>query len=190
MAAAALALELFRRHRRDRRREECDRQALELLFRLSARRELTESVVASRMEEFGCFRRLAQRFERSSRLALPDFGWRSRAAATAIRAALETGDTSVLTAALEQVSRQEEVRVECSSALASQKYTLVASIAVASAVLGVSASISGTSHLYYVVAQSVLSAAWLHFLGDDPYASLSLSLPLSLAGYFLALHFV
>jgi len=187
---AVLVLELWRRYRDSTRREKNDREVLELMFRLSARGSLTEETVSEEMGDFSCLARFAGSFKKTGRLTLPNFGWRSLIAAMAIRTALETGDSSVLTKALEQISRREEAMVEAGSMLASQKYTLVASIAVSSAILGVASSISGQSYLYYVIAQSLLSALWLKFLGGNFYESLSLSVPLSLAGHFLAARFV
>jgi hypothetical protein len=186
IAGAGLALEVARRYRRHQRREECDRSAVELLFRLGASGELTEAVVAREMAELPSFGRSAATYGRTSRLSLPRFGWRSEVAAGAIRAALQTGDPSVVTRALEQVSRREEAMTEAQSVLASQKYTLVASIAVSSAIMGVASSISGQNYLWFVALQSLLSAVWLAFLGNGPYESLSLSVLLSLASYFLS----
>ena len=88
------------------------------------------------------------------------------------------------------MSRKEDSVLEARSTLASQKYTLVASIGVASAIMGIASSISGQNYFYYVFAQSLLSGLWLKFLGGDIYESLSLSVPLSITGYFLALGFV
>ncbi len=187
---AILALELWKRYRDSTRRERNDHEVLEFMFRLSTRKPLTEAVVSEELERFPCLTRFARGFRKTGKLALPNFGWRSLVAAMAIRSALETGDSSVLTKALEQISQREEAMVEAGSMLASQKYTLVASIAISSAILGVASSISGQNYLYYVVAQSLLSALWLKFFGGNFYESLSLSVPLSLTGYFLAARLV
>ena len=190
IAAAALAVELNRRYRRSKIREGCDKQALELLFHLGAHKQLTENIVSEELQEFPCFERFSHIFERTSRLSLPNFGWRSFVVAAAIRSTLETGNVSIITKALEQISRREEAVIEAKSMMTSQKYTLIASIAIASAILGVASSISGQSYVYYVLAQSFVSAIWLKFIGGNFYESLSLSVPLSLVGYFFALRFV
>jgi hypothetical protein len=190
VASAVLLFELFRSYKVSRCRENCDKMAVELLFRLSAHNELTEAAVAEEMRAFPCFESHSGAFDTTGKLKLPEFGWRSFSVSSAISSSLETGNMQILTKALEQLSRKEDLVLEAKSTLASQKYTLIASIAVASAVMGIAASISGQDFIYYVLVQSFLSGIWLKFLGGDFYESLSLSVPLSLTGYFLSLGFV
>lgn len=187
---AALAIEILKRYLFSRKMERSDRNAHELLFRLVSYKSLTEQDVASEMECFPCFQRFSQAFRKTARLELPDFGWRSKVAATAIKSALEAGNAKILPEALKLVSSRESSINEVSSLLAAQKYTLIFSLGVASAILGITASMSGANYLYHVFAQSLISATWLKFLGNNFYESFSLTLPISLAGYLMAFSFL
>lgn len=190
LALFALVFEVFARYRKSKSLESCDKQSLELLFHLGAVKNITEQTVAQEMKGFPCFQKFTDVFERTSKLNLPNFRWRSLIVNNAIQSALDTGNTSIITKALEQVSNRENAIVESQSMVAAQKYTLIASIAVSSSILGVASSISGQNYFYYVIAQSILSAIWLKFIGNNLYESLSISIPLSVVGYLSAIKFV
>lgn len=186
----ALLLEMLKRYKGFRFMETCDKQSQELLFRLVSYKSLNENIIAEEMDEFSCFQKFSEMFTKTSKLEFPKFGWKSATAAMAVKSALDTGNNKVITNALKLISSKEKSLNETKSLLAAQKYTLIASIGVSSAILGIAALMSGQTYLYYVVAQAMLSAIWLKFLGSNLYESLSLSIPISLVGYFLALRFV
>jgi hypothetical protein len=173
-----------------RKKSEWDKKSVELLFRLGSLTDLNEGRIADEMKNFECFRIFSEKFRKTSKLEFPKFGWRSSVVGTALKSALETGNVKILSKALEQISIQEQAISEASSALSSQKYTLLASIAISSGILGLISSVSGTSYLYYVLAQSLISAFWINSFENSIYESILFSLPLSLSGYFLALRFV
>lgn len=188
--AVAMMVVVARAALASRRKSEWDKKSVELLFRLGSITDLNEDRIADEMKTFDCFRIFSDKFRKTSKLEFPKFGWRSNVVGTALRSALETGNVKILPKALEQISLQEQAISEASSALSSQKYTLLASIAISSGILGLISSVSGTSYLYYVLIQSLISAFWINSFENSIYESILFSLPLSLSGYFLALRFV
>ena len=190
LVAGALLLEVLKRYNNFRLNEICDKQAQELLFRLVSYKSLNENIIAEEMDGFSCFQKFSEIFSKTSKLEFPNFGWKTATAAMAVKSALNTGNNKVVTNALKLISSREKSLNETKALLAAQKYTLIASIGVSSTILGIAALMSGQTYLYYVMAQATISAIWLKFLGGNLYESVSLSIPLSLAGYFMALRFV
>lgn len=186
----AVLLEVASKGFKERKRKACDRASMELLFKLGARESLTEKIVAEEMASLNCFKTYSTAFFRTSRLEFPNFGWRTFTAANAIKSALKTGDRSIVTRSLKMLSRREDAIKESQSLLMMQKYTLLASVIISSAVLGIASSVSGTTYTYYVVSQAFISSFWLMFLGGDFYESASLSIPLSLVSYLVAKSFL
>ncbi len=184
LSLAALAVVGFSRYRRSRLKEEGDRRYIDLLFALSSYGRLTERRVVAEMESAG-FHRAAATYSRTGKLHLPEFGWRSRLARLAILTSLEAGSSLVLKA-IEQITRQEEAQLEAAAALSEQRYSLIASLAIVSAIMG----LVSPGFLPYVLAQSLLGAFWLSFTGTDLYGALALMVPLSLSSYLLALHYL
>lgn len=186
----ALIFVIFQRWKISKKRIKSDEMSVELLFSLGSLKNMTEVSVANEMKKFNCFEEYVIKFEKTSKLDFPNFGWKSSTVAMAIRSALKTGNQKILSKALQQISARQQSLSETQSIMTSQKYTLIASMAVASAILGLTSSISGQNYLYYVIIQSLISSLWVTFLGNNFYEALSLSLPLCLSAYFLSLRFV
>lgn len=163
--------------------------SLELLYLLSSEKHINEKIIAKLMRVVGLVK-WANMYEHKGKLVLPIFGWRSKTSTLAIKSYLDTSNPEILTDALFQISKQEEYALETSSLLSSQKYTLMASLVVASAVLGVVSSMTGENYLWYVVSQAVVSGIWLGFFENKFYESLSFSIPSSILAYLLSLRLV
>lgn len=189
LMAIALVLEFWKRYRKNQQKNKIDGLSLELLFSLSSKKDLTEKAVASEMRRLG-LKSYAEIFDRKSKLVLPRVGWKSEIASSAIESYLETGNHSILLNAISLISRQEEYSLEANSLVTSQKYTLMASLAVASAVLGIVSQMTRDSYLWYVLIQSVVSGIWLGFFEGKFYESLSFSVPASVLAYLLSVRFV
>ena len=184
-----LGLEVFIRYKKHREKESQDKASLELLYLLSSEKHINEKVIAKLMRVVG-LKKWAEQYDRKGKLTLPVFGWRSKTTSLAIKSYLDTSNPEILTDALFQISKQEEYSVETASLLSSQKYTLMASLVVSAAVLGVVSSMTGVDYLWYVASQAIISGIWLGFFENKFYESLSFSIPSSILAYFLALRFV
>ena len=182
LTGAFLFLSVLKRYRSEQRKEEADREYLSLLFSLGS--GATEEEVMDAMKGLKFLSRFSKR-----PLKLPEFGWRSRIAVPAIESYLETGNKEILTKALRQISKQEEVYSEINSLLSYQRYTFLASFAASAAVMGIASSVSGTDYLIYVVVQSLISALWVSSTGIGLYESLLLSVPAGVFSYLAALKF-
>ncbi|MBR9680812.1 MAG: hypothetical protein GOU98_03240 [Candidatus Altiarchaeota archaeon] len=184
-----LGLEVFSRYKKHKKKERLDKMSLELLYLLSSEKHINEKIIAKLMRVVGLVK-WANMYEHKGKLVLPIFGWRSKTSTLAIKSYLDTSNPEILTDALFQISKQEEYALETSSLLSSQKYTLMASLVVASAVLGVVSSMTGENYLWYVVSQAVVSGIWLGFFENKFYESLSFSIPSSILAYLLSLRLV
>jgi len=195
LMAVALVFEFLKRYQKNLEKKKIDGLSLELLFSLSSKKDLTEKAVAFEMRKLG-LKSYSEIFDRKSKLILPRVGWKSKIASSAIMSYLETGNHSILLNAISLISRQEEYSLEANSLIASQKYTLMASLAVASAVLGIVSQMTEESYLWYVLMQSVISGIWLGFFETESrgvgsfYESLAFSVPASVLAYLLSVRFV
>lgn len=184
LAAVLAVVPVFRRRFKHR---QYDKNATRALLYLSSLNHVNEAKVAETLSDFEGYRVVQRVFERTGKLKLPYYGWRSRSLATALKLALQVGSVDILARAAEKMVASEASEDERQGLIAGEKYTLMASCVVAAAVLGVVNSINPSSlMLYYVAAQSVLASLWLYFVSGQLLESLSFLPPLALLAFTLA----
>ncbi|HDR53650.1 MAG TPA: hypothetical protein ENN60_03210 [archaeon] len=191
LLAAAVLLSIYPLFRVNLLHRRFDRNATRAMLALGALPHLDEALTASTLAGFEGYSSVERLFRRTGTLQLPDYGWRSRMLANALKLTLKTGQVRILSLALEQMIAHEAFENERQGLLAGEKYTLIASSVVAAAVLAVVNTWAPSEFMLpYVLAQSLLASLWLYLMSGEWLEGLSILPPTALLVFLAVSRFL
>ncbi|MBR9679652.1 MAG: hypothetical protein GOU99_01215 [Candidatus Altiarchaeota archaeon] len=171
---------------RNKRIEAIEAQLPEMLLKLSSVNQLDErSLLDLEIDgELGkLITKLKISWERTGRIPFErvSFSDRTILAFSAVQSGLRTGDSKILMESAEDLMTFSEIALERTAMMALQKYSLMGSVVVMSAVLSIIGSMVTESFLAYVLIQATLSAVWLSLIESKsslllPYSVIFVSL--------------
>ena len=176
------------RVKEEREKTKYDREAVKIGFRIASLPVLTEKNIAEILKNFKGFERVYTVYRRTGKFSFPVYGERTAFLKRALELSLRTGNVELLRKAVEDMSDMEEVLAETGSLLATEKYTLMGSLAGLGLALGIVSKLSQVSFTPYLIFQVFLSSLWLRDFSEAPYLELLfLTALLIFAGFKLGL---